>query len=240
MIFNGKDLIAYCGGGISINKEIPPFSVGRSITSIGGAGGHIIGNVTREPKTYTARINLHGRSMHEAWELKLKVAEWAYTEALADLIPTHDPSRKYRAICQSISDPEFKWGACTVDVVFYIPDPFMLAVEPRTFGGAESSVSWRTNGTMDPLIKVTFTASETLNYPQIKLNGNTILGVVGEVGVGVICVADFDAKTLMLNGGFALTKINFTNTNWHPAFQENNTITVNNAVVSCEVVDRWL
>lgn len=240
MTFNGNDLIAFCGGGVSINKEIPPSTLGRTITGIGGAGGHILGNVENAPKTYTARINLHGHSMAEAWALKLRLAEWAYTDGLADLIPTHDPSRRYRAICQSISDPEFIWGACTVDVVFYIPDPYMLAVELRTVGGTSNEATWINRGTADPLITVTVVPSASYAYPTIYLNDTQIFMLNSTVGANVPIVVDFGQKYVSVNGASALTDINYLYTNWHPAFASENTIESEASTVSVEVVDRWL
>lgn len=240
MTFNGNDLLTFCGGGVSINKEIPPSTLGRTITGIGGAGGHILGNIENAPKTYTARINLHGQNMTDAWALKLKLAEWAYTDGLADLIPTHDPSRRYRAIVQSISDPEFKWGACTVDVVFYIPDPYMLSVETRTIGGDSNEATWKNHGTADPLITVTVTPTASYDYPTIYLNGTGIFTLNGTVGADVPMVVDFGQKTVTVNGANAISNINYLYTDWHPTFNSENTISVEASVISVEVVDRWL
>ncbi len=239
MIFNGRDLMAFCGAGVSINKEIPPATVGRTITSIGGSGGHILGHVEDAPKTFTARVNLHGQTMADAWALKLKLAEWARTDALADLIPTHDTSRKYRAIMQSIGDPEFKWGACTVDVTFYVPDARMIAVTPTTVTGTDSVTITKT-GSADPLMVVTFTPSADTELPEITLNGDTIFMVSGTVGAGVPCVVDFGAKTLMVNGVYAMERIVYTQTNWHPAFITTNTLAVDDAALTVEVTQRWL
>lgn len=240
MIFNGNDLLTFCGGGVSINKEIPPATVGRSITGIGGAGGHILGHVENAPKTYTARINLHGSTMADAWALKRKLAEWAYTAALADLIPTHDPSRRYRAICQSIGDPEFVWGACTVDVTFYIPDPYMLAVDARTIGGASNSATWTQNGTADPLISVTMTPTADSAYPTIYLNTVGIFTLNATVEANVPMVVDFGQKTVTVNGVSAMEDINYLYTDWHPVFADENTVEAEACTLSVEVIDRWL
>lgn len=239
MIFNGRDLLTFCGSGVSINKEIPPATLGRSLTSVGGAGGRILGNADTAPQTYTARVNLHGQSMADAWQLKLKLAEWAYTATLADLIPTHDPGRKYRAICQSIGDPEFVWGACTIDLVFLIPDPYMLSVDTRVCTGS-GDVPFRNYGTADPLITVRFTPSATAQDPVIWLNGQVILGIVGDVEAGVPVVADFSTKAVTINGVHALEKIDYLHTNWHPPFARDNTISVEVSAVTVEVIDRWL
>lgn len=241
MIFNGFDLLTYCGEGVSINKEIPPATIGRTMTTIGGGGGHILGHVESAPKTYTARINLHGRSMAEAWALKRTVAEWAMSSTvLADLIPTHDPARRYRAICQSVGDPEFKFGACTIDVVFFIPDPRMLAVEPRVFGGDDNTVSWRNEGTAEPILKVTFVGLADLSYPTIMLNNEAILTINDSILTGVQTVVDFDKKTVMINGAYAQDRINYMLTDWHPVFARDNTLSVEAATVTVEVIDRWL
>lgn len=239
MIFNGRDLMAFCGAGVSINKEIPPATVGRSITSIGGSGGHILGHVEDAPKTYTARVNLHGQTMADAWALKLKLAEWARTDALADLIPTHDTARKYRAIVQSIGDPEFKWGACTIDVVFFVPDARMIAVSSTTATGSGTATFAKT-GSADPLLAVTFVPGVAVTDPEITLNGSTIFGVTGEVGADVPCVVDFEAKTLKVNGVYAMDKINYITTNWHPDFLASNTLAVEDAAITVEVTQRWL
>ena len=240
MIFNGRDLISFCGAGVSINKEIPPFTVGRTLTGIGGAGGHILGHAEDAPKTYTARINLHRTAMSDAWALKLKVAQWARSEGLADLVPTHDPTRKYRAICQGISDPTFVWGACTVDCVFWVPDARMLAVTPRSSGGTGSEAAFTNLGSADPVLKVTFVPLTTVSYPTIYLNGEAVLTVNGEVGADVPVVADFGAKTLKINGVMAMERINYMLTDWHPAFAAANTVGVEASTVSIEVTDRWL
>lgn len=239
MIFNGRDLLAFCGAGVSINKEIPPASVGRAITSIGGANGHILGHAEDAPRTYTAKINLHGATMADAWALKLKLAEWAYTTTLADLIPTHDQARKYRAIVQSIGNPEFKWGACTIDVVFFIPDARMIEVYGTTASGTGSASFFKT-GTADPLMVVSFTPTADLTDPVITLNGSTIFAVNGSVLTGVPCVVDFDKKMLMKNGVVSQSEINYMQTNWHPDFAYINTIEIENADISVEVTQRWL
>lgn len=239
MIFNGRDLLAFCGAGVSINKEIPPASVGRAITSIGGANGHILGHAEDAPRTYTAKVNLHGATMADAWALKLKLAEWAYTTTLADLIPTHDQARKYRAIVQSIGNPEFKWGACTIDVVFYIPDARMIEVYSTTATGTDS-VSFLKTGTADPLMTVSFTPTADLTDPVITLNGNAIFAVNGNVLTGVPCVVDFDKKTLMKNGVVSQSEINYMQTVWHPDFAYTNTIEIDDADISVEVTQRWL
>ncbi len=239
MTFNGRDLLTFCGAGVSINKEIPPASVGRAITSIGGANGHILGNAEDAPRTYTARINLHGSTMSNAWALKLKLAEWAYTTGLADLIPTHDPDRKYRAIVQSIGNPEFKWGACTIDVVFCIPDARMISINSATVTGTGSATFSKT-GSADPIMVVSFTPTADLTSPVITLNGSTVFAINGSVLTGVPCVVDFEKKTLVKNGANAQSEINYMQTNWHPAFASSNTVAVTNATVSVEVTQRWL
>lgn len=239
MIFNRRDLVAFCGGGVSINKEIPPATVGRTVSAIGGAGGHILGNAENAPRTYTARINLHGQSMADAWALKRKLAAWAWSDGLADLVPTHDPGRKYQAICQSIGDPTFVWGACTVDVVFFIPNPYMLEREAHTYTGS-GEASFLNEGTADPLIVVRFVPTTTAYTPVIFLNGDVILSITQDVGAGVPVVADFAAKTLQINGVYALDKINYLNTDWHPEFLDENTIGVEVSDVTVEVINRWL
>lgn len=241
MIFNGNDLLAFCGGGVSINKEIPPFTVGRTITAVGGAGGHILGNVANAPKVYTAKINLHGNSTAEAWAQKRRVAEWAMTTTeLADLIPSHDPARKYRAVCQGISDPEFKWGACTVNVDFYIPEPYMLSVYPLTVGGTSADPVFINNGTAEPLMTVRFVPLVDVDYPTIMLNGEAVLTINGTVGAGVPVVVDFGQKTAKINGVYAQDKINYMLTDWHPVFSQENTVSVEASTVTVEVIERWL
>ena len=241
MIFNGLDIMTFCGGGVSINKEIPPFSLGRTITTIGGGGGHILGHVENAPKTYTARINLHASCMAEAWALKRTVAAWAMScTTLADLIPTHDPAVRYRAVCQSVGDPEFKFGTCTVDVVFMIPDPHLLAVTPRVFGGTSNTVTWRNDGTAEPLLTVTIVGLADLSYPTIMLNTEAILTINDTVLKDVPIVVDFGQKTVKINGVYAQNRINYMLTDWHPVFSVDNTLSVEAATVTVEVIDRWL
>lgn len=240
MIFNGRDLVNYCGQGFSINKEIPPGMVGRSITTIGGAGGRLLGHAEDAPCTYTARVNIHGATMADAWIMRRKLAQWAYSDGLADLVPTHDSTHHYRAICQSVSDPEFKWGACTVTVTFLLPDARLLENGSNTYSGTGSATFYRT-GSAEPIIVVTFTPTSTVSAPTIKLNGTTVFGMTGTVSSGVPCVVDFDQKTLKVNGSYALNRISYNKTDWHPAFQGNsNTVVVTNASVSVEVTNRWL
>lgn len=239
MIFNGRDLVSFCGRGVSINKEIPPATIGRSITSIGGGGGRIIGHVEQAPATYVARVNLHGASMADAWALKRKLAEWAYTTGLADLIPTHDPSKRYRAICREISEPEFVWGAATVTVTFFLPDPYLLDLETRLVSGT-GQAKFIKAGSADPLMRISVTPQGSVTDPVIRLNGAVVFGVAGTVGAGVTIVVDFDQKTLLLGGVAANDRINFMVTEWHPEFQVNNTVTADSSYVVVEVVDRWL
>ena len=47
-------------------------------------------------------------------------------------------------------------------------------------------------------------------------------------------------KTVKINGAYAQNKINYMLTDWHPVFSVDNTLSVEAATVTVEVIDRWL
>lgn len=239
MNFNGKDLLATVGSGISICKEIPPFMIGRNLTTLAGAKRVYLGTAGIASQTYTLKLNIYGGTMANAWAMRQKIAEWAYSEAEAPLIPTHQPSIYYNAILQEISNPTFVFGACTVDVVFLIPTPFAYAVT-KVYKTGTDSIAFTNNGTAEPMIKLTLVPSASV-LPTVYVNSGMVFRATANVGENVPAVIDFEKRTYMVNQLYANDKINFLLTDWQPGWRKgNNIVTCSNTTLTAEIVQRWI
>lgn len=130
MMFNGVDPRTLHKG-ISIAKEIPPGTVTSQLETLSGSTGEIIVGRTVKQAEYIVRVNIAGKYIAQAWEIRSLLAAWACPtdEVTHELIPTHWPTVAYDAILKEISPPEFRFGFATVDVVFAVPRPLAHDVE---------------------------------------------------------------------------------------------------------------
>lgn len=240
MKFNGNDLITFVGPKVSISKEIPPMMIGRKLTLLEGSRRIYLGSAGIAAQTYTLKLNIHAGSMANAWAVRHKIAAWAYSEDLAPLIPSHEPTIYYNAVLQSISSPTFVWGACVVDVVFLIPTPYAHAVTMLTPSGS-GSLTFDNLGSYDPAVRLTAIPDQNIENPTVLVNGLPAFVAVGAVETGVPMIIDFENKTYQVNGLYAMDKINFLTTDWAPGWVSgSNTIALNDCALSAEVVARWL
>lgn len=127
--------------GISIAKEIPPGTVTSQLETLGGSTGELIAGRTIQQGEYIVRINIAGKYVRQAWEIRAIIAAWArpMDEVTARLIPTHWPGVFYDAICKEISPPEFKKGFATVEVVFTLPRAVAISLNENTADSGEAT-----------------------------------------------------------------------------------------------------
>lgn len=116
--------------GISIAKEIPPGAPASTLETITGGTGEILAGRTIKQAEYTVRINIAGRSARDGWEIRRLIAAWARPtdKTTRRLVPTHWPEVYYDAACKEVTEPEFTFGFCTVDVVFAIARPIAMSL----------------------------------------------------------------------------------------------------------------
>ena len=218
MIFNGKELRTVHRA-ISIEKEIPPGAAARAIETIAAADGEIITEERMERGEYTVRVNIAGRSMREAWEVRELLAKWATTPGIgtAELIPTHRPNRVYDARLMAISEPEFKHGGAVVEVRFLLPRPVARDIYP-TIQSGNGGMTMRIDGshTCRPTFKQTIKTAR--NGVIWRMNNGAFMTLTGDLRAGQVIVMDTEHESLTIDGEHAEARLNYTWTRWRPGY----------------------
>lgn len=218
MRFNGVDPVSLHRA-ISIAKEIPPGMVKRSVYTVRGTGGEVIGGVEEEYSEYTARINIAGRDPQEAWLVRSLLAQWACSSGknTARLEPTHWPGVFYEAICESVEPPEFKPRFATVDVRFLLPRGEAVSLTQKR-ERADGTLDFMIGGSREARMVVSQTMKSVVNDVTISLDGSPIARITGSVGKGEKIEIDFDEGTILIGAQHAEERADFLVTRWRPGF----------------------
>lgn len=216
MIFNGIDILDV-DRAITVAKEIPPGSPTRELQVVQGLGGTIFTGTLYGQGTYIVRVNIAGKSRAKAWEVRNKLAVWAYTESPARLIPTHWPGVYYDAICGGISAPEFTFGFGVVECTFTIPRPYAISLceSVQAFpGGGE----YRFGGDVAARPAVSQALASAGQSVTWSMDGLPFFRLNGDFKAGNTILVDFAYQSVIWNGQHAENLVDYTASRWFPGF----------------------
>lgn len=169
--------------GISIAKEIPPGTIPSQLETLGSSTGEIVAGRTIQQGEYIVRVNIAGKYVRQAWEIRAIIAAWArpMDEETRRLIPTHWPTVYYEAICKEITPPEFRKGFATVDVIFTLPRAVAMSIEENTAetgeATTEQNITVSGSSYARPVIKANMLDGEESVF--VYVDGAVCFGIYG-------------------------------------------------------------
>lgn len=218
MRFNGQDPCTLHEA-ISIAREIAPGMPKRTVHTIRGNAGDVLGGVEEERDEYIVRVNIAGQDPREAWQVRGILAAWACQGGgtLCRLVPTHREDVFYEAICEEIEPPEFKPRFATVEIRFALPRPYAISERESVVSGG-TRTQMRIAGTARARPRIRITPSDDAADPAVTLDGEIIARLTGTLKAGQTAEIDYATGRVTINGSSAESRIDVSGMKWRAAF----------------------
>lgn len=217
MIYNGVDLYSVHPA-LSIDKEIPPGSAARKLTTIPGQDGERFVGAALTQDEYRVRVNIACRTKRDAWAVRALLAAWACSsDRPAPLIPTHWPQVHYMAICKEVSPPEFIFGFATVTISFALLRPVATDNHITAATGQGSCVVSYT-GSMPARMRIIAQLTSAAQSFSLSLNGERFfrLAPAAPYAADTKIVIDLQERTVEVDAKSALSDVSWTESTWRP------------------------
>lgn len=217
MIYNGVDLHSVHPA-LSIDKEIPPGSAARKLTTIPGQNGERFVSASLTQDEYRVRVNIACRTKRDAWAVRALLAAWACSsDRPAPLIPTHWPQVHYMAICKEVSPPEFVFGFATVTVSFALLRAVAVDNHVSAASG-QGSCAISYTGSTPAQLRITVELASTAQSVALSLNGARFFRLVpaAAYAAGTKIVIDLQERTVEVDEKPALPDVSWTESTWRP------------------------
>lgn len=220
MIYNGVDLHSVHPA-LSIEKEIPPGSAARKLTTIPGQDGERFVSAALAQDEYRVRVNIACHTKRDAWAVRALLAAWACSsERPAPLIPTHWPQVHYMAICKEVSPPEFIFGFATVTVSFALLRA--VAVDNHVSaasGQRECGMSYTGSQPARPRIIVQLAAAAGAVTLYLDKQRFFRLLPAEPYAAGTTITIDLQERTVEVDGQPAMTDVSWAESTWRPGIR---------------------
>lgn len=200
---------------IRIGHQAPPGRRREPLT-IETARKPLLADWKTEAMEIHATISIAARSPREGEEAYLALCNWARGGGgLHPLEPTWLPGMAYNAALQEVTEPDWRRGFGTAEVVWLVPDPHPYSIVPdmtRVASGTELSL--RIGGTAETDIVIEVTPEESQSDFALELDGVAFFGWMGTLAAGSTMKIDMAKGTVLVDGGLPAGVVDYTSTDF--------------------------